>query len=94
MSVYRRSIAAPLTPMTLADFRQSLIVPEPPAGLSHALAGLWWDAKGDWMRAHESAQQMKAPTVLECMPIRRFGTLGVLLQFVSVHIAGKPRGKL
>lgn len=23
----------------------------------HALAGLWWDAKGDWTRAHESAQQ-------------------------------------
>jgi hypothetical protein len=23
----------------------------------HALAGLWWDAKGDWARAHESAQQ-------------------------------------
>jgi hypothetical protein len=22
-----------------------------------ALAGLWWDAKGDWTRAHESAQQ-------------------------------------
>ncbi|MGC1223984.1 MAG: hypothetical protein WA872_19565 [Candidatus Sulfotelmatobacter sp.] len=27
------------------------------AGLTHALAGLWWDAKGDWKRAHESAQQ-------------------------------------
>ena len=21
------------------------------------LTGLWWDAKGDWARAHESAQQ-------------------------------------
>jgi hypothetical protein len=21
---------------------------EPPAGLTLALAGLWWDAKGDW----------------------------------------------
>jgi hypothetical protein len=28
---------------------------EPPAGLTLALAGLWWDAKGDWKRAHESA---------------------------------------
>src|SRR6266536_1877142 len=29
----------------------------PSAGLTLALAGLWWDAKGDWTRAHESAQQ-------------------------------------
>ncbi len=43
--------------MTLNEFRQSLTATEPPAGLTHALAGLWWDAKGDWKRAHESAQQ-------------------------------------
>ena len=43
--------------MTLHDFRQSLTATEPPAGFSHALSGLWWDAKGDWTRAHESAQQ-------------------------------------
>ena len=30
---------------------------EPPAGLTLALAALWWDAKGDGRRAHESAQQ-------------------------------------
>ena len=43
--------------MTSDDFRESLNASEPPAGLTHALAGLWWDAKGDWARAHESAQQ-------------------------------------
>ena len=43
--------------MTLEDFRNSLTATELPAGLSLALAGLWWDAKGDWTRAHESAQQ-------------------------------------
>jgi len=43
--------------MTLDDFRRSLTATEPPAGLSPALAGLWWDGKGDWTRAHESAQQ-------------------------------------
>jgi hypothetical protein len=43
--------------MNLDDFRKSLAASEPPAGLTHALAGLWWDAKGDWPRAHESAQQ-------------------------------------
>jgi hypothetical protein len=43
--------------MTLDEFRQSLANAKPSAGLTHALAGLWWDAKGDWTRAHESAQQ-------------------------------------
>ncbi|HEV2397189.1 MAG TPA: hypothetical protein VGS27_09640 [Candidatus Sulfotelmatobacter sp.] len=43
--------------MTIYEFRQTLTASEPPAGLSLALAGLWWDAKGDWNRAHESAQQ-------------------------------------
>jgi len=43
--------------MTLGEFRQSLTATEPPAGLTQALAGLWWDAKGDWTRAHESTQQ-------------------------------------
>lgn len=43
--------------MTVEEFRQSLKLEEPPDGLSLALAGLWWDAKGNWDRAHESAQQ-------------------------------------
>jgi hypothetical protein len=42
--------------MDLAHFRESLSKAEPPAGLGLALAALWWDAKGDWTRAHESAQ--------------------------------------
>ena len=43
--------------MTPDDFRQSLAAANPPAELTLALSGLWWDAKGDWTRAHESAQQ-------------------------------------
>ena len=43
--------------MTLDEFRQSLAATKPPASLPQALAGLWWDGKGDWTRAHESAQQ-------------------------------------
>jgi hypothetical protein len=43
--------------VTLNEFRQSLADAQLPAALSLALAGLWWDAKGDWERAHESAQQ-------------------------------------
>jgi hypothetical protein len=40
----------------LPTFKTSLADPEPPAGLSLALQALWWDAKGDWNRAHECAQ--------------------------------------
>jgi len=47
--------------MTLDDFRQSLTGTNPPEKLTHALAGLWWDAKGDWTQAHESAQQDEGP---------------------------------
>lgn len=43
--------------MTGQEFRESLLCDEPPKELSLALAALWWDAKGDWTRAHESAQQ-------------------------------------
>jgi hypothetical protein len=47
--------------MTLDDFRQSLTAGKPPVELPLALAGLWWDAKGDLTRAHESAQQDEGP---------------------------------
>ena len=58
---YFRNAATQQPNMTLDDFRQSLTATEPPAGLTLALAGLWWDAKGDWKRAHESAQQDEGP---------------------------------
>lgn len=47
--------------MTLEEFRNSLSQAAPPASLSAALAGLWWDARGDWNKAHESAQQDEGP---------------------------------
>jgi hypothetical protein len=37
--------------MTPAELR---VLPEPPARA--ALAALWWQARGDWARAHEAAQ--------------------------------------
>src|SRR6202030_4468784 len=47
--------------MTVDDFRKSLTESEPPAELAPALVGLWWDAKDDWTRAHESAQRDDGP---------------------------------
>lgn len=45
--------------MTLDEFEKSLTAPQPSPDLSLPLAGLWWDAKGDWTRAHECAQQVE-----------------------------------
>jgi len=47
--------------MTIEQFRESLHEARPPVGLDLALAGLWWDAKGEWAKAHESAQQDEGP---------------------------------
>lgn len=47
--------------MNFEGFQQSLKHSNPDGGLSRALAGLWWDAKGDWKRAHEAAQQDEGP---------------------------------
>jgi hypothetical protein len=48
--------------MTLEEFRTSVAAQSPPEGLSHALQTLWWDAKGDWDRAHQCAQQDRERT--------------------------------
>ena len=47
--------------MTVEEFRQTLLREEPPSNFTFALAGLWWDAKGRWKQAHESAQQDEGP---------------------------------
>jgi|SRR5579864_4941983 len=47
--------------MNLQQFRDSLSGEVPPQDSSPALRGLWWDVKGDWTKAHESAQQDQGP---------------------------------
>ena len=42
--------------MNIESFKETLAKDQPPE-LSHALRALWWDAKGDWDKAHASAQQ-------------------------------------
>jgi len=37
----------------IAEFKASLQSAEPPAELAAPLAALWWDAKGNWARAHD-----------------------------------------
>ncbi|HEY4043066.1 MAG TPA: hypothetical protein VGM32_14635 [Rhodopila sp.] len=40
----------------VAGFRESLHAGAPPASLSLPLQALWWEAKGDWDKAHQCAQ--------------------------------------
>lgn len=48
--------------MDLARFRATVVQAAPPEGISLALQTLWWDAKGDWDRAHHCAQQDEGRT--------------------------------
>jgi hypothetical protein len=39
------------------EFRASLAAASPPEGVSVPLQALWWEAKGDWSRAHDLSQE-------------------------------------
>lgn len=47
--------------MNLAEFQASLSGASPPADASLPLRALWWDARGDWGKAHECAQADRGP---------------------------------
>jgi hypothetical protein len=42
--------------MNFDSFKASLSAASPPAGASGAIQALWWEANGDWHRAHRCAQ--------------------------------------
>jgi len=71
--------------MTVEDFQKSLAQSNPRAGLTGALLGLWWDAKGDWQRAHEAALRGRHQSWFmgACLPAserRRRLECGILVQ--------------
>ena len=41
------------------QFRRSVAEYEPPTGLTVPLTALWWDAKGDWARAHSLVDELE-----------------------------------
>jgi len=43
--------------MDFESYRDSIAASAPPEGLRPAVEALWWDAKGDWPRAHRCVQQ-------------------------------------
>jgi hypothetical protein len=47
--------------MTVEEFRGSLTREEPPGGLPAPVEALWWDAKGDWTRAHGLVDELETP---------------------------------
>jgi hypothetical protein len=47
--------------MQIDQFRASLSQAAAPEGLPVTLAALWWDAKGDWARAHELVDSLETP---------------------------------
>jgi hypothetical protein len=46
--------------MNLDDFKASLGEAQPRTGLSAPLSALWWDAKGDWTRAHALVDELES----------------------------------
>lgn len=47
--------------MTAELFLRTLGAEAPPAGISAPLEALWWDAKGDWARAHGLVDELESP---------------------------------
>ncbi len=47
--------------MNLAEFKELLAENSPPAALPVTLVALWWDAKGDWARAHGLVDDLETP---------------------------------
>jgi len=46
--------------MTFEEFKDSLSLDNPPDGISGLLKSLWYDAKGDWEKAHSIAQDINS----------------------------------
>jgi len=47
--------------MKIAQFQSSIENDLPPTELSVPLQALWWDAKGDWSRAHGLVDELETP---------------------------------
>jgi len=63
---------------TVQQFTESLSADQPPADLEAPLAGLWWDAKGDWDKAHRCVDHLEdqAGMRVHAYLHRREGDLG------------------
>jgi hypothetical protein len=46
--------------MNVEEFASSISGQTPPTGLSIPLAALWWDAKGNWAKAHSLVDELES----------------------------------
>jgi hypothetical protein len=47
--------------MSPEEFKASIKEDAPPSELPAPLEALWWDAKGDWTRAHALVDELESP---------------------------------
>jgi hypothetical protein len=46
--------------MDLAEFQAACDNDAPPLGMSEPILALWWDAKGDWAKAHTLVDELES----------------------------------
>ncbi|HTJ31476.1 MAG TPA: hypothetical protein VL346_13310 [Acidobacteriaceae bacterium] len=64
--------------MNFSAFHDSLQSATPPAGLTIPMKALWWDARGDWSRAHDLVNDLETPeaTAVHAYLHRKEGDMG------------------
>jgi len=50
--------------MNFAVFQASIADQQPPENLTAPIEALWWDAKGDWTRAHQLVDELETPEAM------------------------------
>ena len=50
--------------MKTQEFFESLRFSDPPSGLTAPLEALWWDARGEWTRAHALIDDLDTPEAM------------------------------
>ncbi|MGA9968426.1 MAG: hypothetical protein WBQ10_24725 [Terriglobales bacterium] len=72
--------------MTSEEFRASIAEEVPRVGLPAPLTALWWDAKGNWSRAHALVDE---PETVDGMSVHAYLTPGVIGSYPEVLIKQK-----
>lgn len=76
--------------MNVSSFKESLSENEPPKNCSVYLNALWYDAKGEWDKAHKLIQDVQIKMHHGYMPI--FLEKKVLIQMQIIDIATREAG--
>lgn len=66
---------------TLTEFKESLNFEKPASGLSIQLKSLWYDARGDWHKAHAQVDQLsdKGSALVHAYLHRKKAIFGMLI---------------